>query len=157
MNDKKVISKKKRKKGYLYILLSLLILAIFWFFVILIDSICSNVIYGYYKGEAFIQHPFFQGYDEYSKYYYTRKEDNKFFSRYDKVTKENIEIIELFREDFKKVMEVWNKLDKYDFYEVDIEENDYYLLLSDDLENPYIYELYYYDTKTHVLYVLETS
>ena len=120
MNDRRTIRKKKRKKGYLYILLSLLIIAIFWFFVILIDSICSNVIYGYYKGEAFIQHPF-------------------------------------FREDFKKVMEVWNKLDKYDFYDVDIEENDYYLLLSDDLENPYIYELYYYDTETHVLYVLETS
>ena len=157
MNDKKVDKKKKIKKVFKYILLSLLIISILWFLVFLFEYTYDNVLYGYYKGEAFIQHPFFQGYDEYYKYYYTEKEDRKFYSRYDKVTKENIETIKLFREHFKDIMIFWNKLDKYDFYNIEIKENDYYLLFSDDLEKPYLYELYYYDTQTHILYLLHTS
>ena len=157
MNDKKVDKRKKIKKGFKYILLSLFIISIFLFLIFLFEHIYNNVIYGYYKGEAFIQHPFFQGYDEYYKYYYTEKEDSKFYSRYDKVTKENIEIIKSFQEDFKDIMIFWDKLDKYDFYDIEIKENDYYLLFSDDLEDPYLYELYYYDTQTHILYLLHTS
>lgn len=145
---------KQKIKGFLYILLALFIVSIFWF---LFDYIDSDIIYGYYKGESFIQHPFFQGYDEYYKYYYTKKDDNKFYSKYNKVTKEKIQTIKLFQEDFKETMNDWNKLDKYDFYDVEIEENDYYLLFTDDLEKPFLYELFYYDTETHILYVLHTS
>jgi len=157
MNNKKNNKRKQIKKGLLYTLLALLIVSLFWLIIVLIDHICSNIIYGYYKGEAFIQHPFFQGRDEYYKYYYTEKDDNKFDSRYNKVTKENIKTIKLFQEDFKKAMERWNKLDKYDFYDIEIEENDYYLLFTDNLDNPYLYELYYYDTETHILYLLHIS
>ena len=157
MNNKNNNKRKQIKKVLLYILLTLLIVSIFWLIIVLIDHIYSNIIYGYYKGEAFIQHPFFQGRDEYYKYYYTKKDDGKFYSRYDKVTKENIETIKLFQEDFKETMEDWNKLDKYDFYDIEIEENDYYLLFTDDLDNPYLYELYYYDTETHILYLLHIS
>jgi len=149
--------RKQRKKGFLYILLSLIIVSIFWFIIILIDHIYSNVIYGYYKGESFIQHPFFQGYTEYYKYYYTEKDDEKFCSKYEKVDKEKIEVIKLFREDFKESMILWKKIDKYDFYDIEIEENDYYLLFTDDLEKPFLYELYYYDTETHILYLLHIS
>lgn len=152
---------KKRKKGFIYILISLLIIAIFWslifLFEFLFDYYASNVLYGYYKEERFIQQVGFQGYDEYYKYYYTEKEDTNFFSRYYKVTNENIETIKLFRDDFKEIMVALNKLDKYDFYNIDIEESDYYLLFCEDLENPYTYDLYYYDTETHILYKLHVS
>lgn len=152
MNNNKITKRKQRIKGFLYILLALLIVSIFWF---LFDYYLSNVPYGYHKQEIFIDQVGLQGYDEYYKYYYTKKADEKFYSKYNKVTKENIEKIKLFQENFKKVMERWNKLDKYDFCDVEIEENDYYLLFTDDSEKPY--ELYYYDTETHILYVLHTS
>lgn len=162
MINNKNKNNKKRKKGYIYVLISLLILAIFWALVFLyeflFDYYLSNVIYGYYKEELFIQHGGFQGYDEYYKYYYTEKEDEKFISRYKKVDKESIEIIKLFREDFKETMIALNKLDKYDFNDIDIEENDYYLLFnSSDLDSPSLYNLYYYDTETHILYKLHVS
>lgn len=106
----------------------------------------------------FIQHGGFQGYDEYYKYYYTEKEDEKFISRYKKVDKESIEIIKLFREDFKETMIALNKLDKYDFNDIDIEENDYYLLFNScNLDSPSLYNLYYYDTETYILYKLHVS
>lgn len=159
MNNKK--NNKMKRQGYKYILLSLIILTIFWSLVSLVeflyDYYFNDVIYGYYKEERFIQQGGLQGYTEYYKYYYTEKDDEKFYSKYEKVGKNSIEVIKLFREDFKESMILWKKLDKYDFYDIDIEENDYYLLLTDDSEKPYLYDLYYYDTETHILYVLHIS
>lgn len=151
----------KNPKIILCISLILLIILILFFNYLLSDK---NVIKGYFKSEIHGDKYGFQHYLEYYKYYYKQKKDTDFYKLYDKVNKENISEIKLYYNDFKDRMNKQNRLKEYDFNDNIIDENDYFILFDKnnrEFEKKYAkfyyYSLYFYDTNSHILYVLNCS
>ena len=101
---------------------------------------------------------------EYYKYYYKVENDADFHELYSKVNYENIDEIKLYYNDFKERMKAQNRLDEYDFNENDIDENDYFIIYDKNNRDYgtkyakfYHYTVYFYDTSSHILYVLHSS
>ena len=154
----------KKSKIILFVLLIILIILVFT--IIFLDYLLSdsNVIKGYFKSETYGDKYGFQHYLEYYKYYYEPKKDVDFYKLYDKVNKENINEIKLYYNNFKERMDKQNRLQEYDFNENIIDESDYFILFDKNNRNfgknyakYYYYTLYFYDTSSHILYVLQSS
>ncbi len=154
----------KKSKIILFVLLIILIILVFT--IIFLDYLLSdsNVIKGYFKSETYGDKYGFQHYLEYYKYYYEPKKDVDFYKLYDKVNKENINEIKLYYNNFKERMDKQNRLQEYDFNENIIDESDYFILFDKNNRNfgknyakYYYYTLYFYDTSSHILYVLYNS
>ncbi len=154
----------KKSKIMLFVLSIILIMLVFT--IIFLDYLLSdrNVIKGYFKSETYGDKYGFQHYLEYYKYYYEPKKDADFYKLYDKVNKENINEIKLYYNNFKERMDKQNRLQEYDFNENIIDESDYFILFDKNNRNfgknyakYYYYTLYFYDTNSHILYVLYNS
>ena len=151
----------KKSNIILYVSLLLLVFAILFLYYLLSDR---NVIKGYFKSETYGDKYGFQHYLEYYKYYYKPKNDADFYKLYDKVNKENINEIKLYYNNFKERINKQNRLKEYDFNDNIIDENDYFILFDKNNRNFgknyakfYYYTLYFYDTSSHILYVLYSS
>ena len=123
-----------------------------------------DVIKGYFKSEKYGDKYGFQHYLEYYKYYYEPKKDVDFYKLYDKVNKENINEIKLYYNNFKERMSKQNRLEEYDFNDNIIDENDYFILFDKNNRDFgknyakfYYYTLHFYDTSSHILYVLYST
>ena len=152
----------KKSKIILFVLLIILLIFVILFF----DYILSdrNIINGYFKSETYGDKYGFQHYLEYYKYYYKPEKDTDFYTLYNKVNNENINEIKLYYNDFKERMNNQNRLNDYDFNDNSIDENDYFLLFDKnnrDFGKKYAkffyYTLYFYDTNSHILYVLHCN
>ena len=153
------------KKSKIIIIVSLiiilLILAILFLNYLLSDT---NIIKGYFKSEVYGDKYGFQHYLEYEKYYYKADKDANFDTIYNKVNNEDIDEIKLYYNNFKERMNKQNRIDEYDFNDNIIDTNDYFILFDKNnrdfgkkYEKFYYYTLYFYDTSSHILYVLQCS
>ncbi len=153
----------KKTKIILFVLLIiiLLIFIILFFNYLLSDK---NIINGYFKSETHGDKYGFQHYLEYYKYYYQTEKDTDFNTLYNKINNQNIDEIKLYYNNFKERMNVQNRLEEYDFNDNIIDENDYFILYDKNNRDFgkkyakfYYYTLYFYDTSSHILYVLHCS
>ena len=151
----------KKSNIILYVSLLLLVFAILFLYYLLSDR---NVIKGYFKSETYGDKYGFQHYLEYYKYYYKKEKDKDFDMQYNKVNNKDIDEIKLYYNDFKERMNEQDRLEEYDFNDNIIDENDYFILFDKNNRNFgknyakfYYYTLYFYDTSSHILYVLYNS
>ncbi len=154
------------KKSKVIFSVALIILILLVFTILFLDYLLSdrNVINGYFKSDIYGDKYGFQHYLEYYKYYYNPEKDADFYKLYDEVNKENINEIKLYYNDFKERMNKQNRLKEYDLSDNIIDENDYFILFDKNNRNFgknyakfYYYTLYFYDTSSHILYVLYNS
>ena len=147
------------------IILSILLIILLMFIILFFDNLLkdTNIIKGYFKSEAYGDKYGFQHYLEYYKYYYNTERDSDFDKLYCKVNNTDINEIKLYCNDYKERMNKQNRLDEYDFNDNIIDENDYFILFDKSnrnfgkkYERFYYYTLYFYDTSSHVLYVLKS-
>ena len=151
----------KKLKIIISISVIILIVAILFLNYLLSDR---DVIKGYFKSEKYGDKYGFQHYLEYYKYYYKKEKDKEFDMQYNKVKNEDIDEIKLYYNDFKERMEKQNRLEEFDFDISSIDENDYFILydrnnrdFGDYYAKFYYYTLHFYDTSSHILYVLYSS
>ncbi len=151
----------KKSKIFLFIFIIILLV----FVILLFDNLLkdTNIIKGYIKTESYGDKYGFQHYLEYYKYYYNPEKDLEFDALYCKVNNEDIEEIKLYYNDYKERISKQDRLDEYDFNEDIIDENDYFILYDKSnrnfgkkYEKFYYYILYFYDTGSHILYVLKS-
>ena len=158
---------KSLKIIYLFFIIIIVFLARFVLDSLLIGYFARGkyVIGGYYDSEIYVDDDYmFQEYNAYYKYHYRQKEDNKFYKLYNKVSSENIEEIKMYYNDFKSKIDFKERIKEVDFKEDNIKEGDYFLIRDYNNMNTRVYyekfhhyNVYYYDIKTHILYVLHTS
>ena len=151
----------KKLKIIIYILLIMLVAAILFLNYLLSDG---NVIKGYFKSEKYGDKYGFQHYLEYYKYYYEKEKDKEFNMQYYKVKNEDINEIKLYYNDFKERMEKQKRLEEFDLDISIIDESDYFILydrnnrdFGDYYAKFYYYTLHFYDTSSHILYVLYST
>ena len=123
---------KNLKKIYLFLIIIIVFLAKFVFDSLLMGYFARDkyVIGGYYDSEIYVDDDYmFQEYTAYYKYHYKQKDVNKFYKMYNK-----------------------------------LKEGDYFLIRDYNNMNTRVYyekfhhyNVYYYDIKTHILYVFHTS
>ena len=115
------------------------------------DSREDQVLKGFSNCEEYYSDGF-QDYTDYCKYYYSKKEDEKFAEShyYSIVTKENIDNIKKYFNEFPS--ELMGDSNMYDFDFTKITEGDYYNIKEDSNDDNY--SVYLYDSDEHVLYYI---
>lgn len=106
-----------------------------------------------------------QDYTDYAKYIYKDNNEIKNNTNYDTVKKENIENIKEYFNEFKNIMESEERLNEYDFNTNQINEGDYYKIVTK--EGQYIgdtkydkfddYSVYFYDIDKNTLYYIHSN
>lgn len=120
---------------------------------------------GYTDKEEHYDQDGFQDYTDYAKYIYPSQEIIINDSEYEKITKDDIENIEGYFENFRNWMRVCNRLDEYDFDESIINEGDYIRIktkegqkIGDSKYEKYEnYSIYYFDLETLTLYYIHNN
>ena len=122
----------------------IIVILSFLVFIILMDRFLeydNRILKGYYKSEEYLDPFQFRGYINFYKYYYTSENDSCFQNSnlYEQVKPEDIEELKSFFNNFKKWMEVEERSSEYDFEISGYKKFDYY-------------NVYFYDTNSHILY-----
>ena len=142
----------------------IIVILSFLVFIILMDRFLeydNRILKGYYKSEKYLDPFQFRGYINFYKYYYTSENDSCFqnYNLYEQVKPEDIEELKSFFNNFKKWMEVEERSSEYDFDISSIDENDFFIICTKEISGYKkfdYYNVYFYDTDSHILYEIYT-
>lgn len=120
---------------------------------------------GYIDKQEYYDKNGFQDYTDYAKYIYSSEDIIENNNDYKKITKEEIEIIKGYFENFYSFIKTSNRLDEYDFDENIINEGDYIRIITKEgkkigdskYEKYDNYSIYFFDVETLTLYYIHNN
>ncbi|MCL2014004.1 MAG: hypothetical protein FWG69_03340 [Oscillospiraceae bacterium] len=160
--------KKNRRKAMLFISIILLLFTTGCDFAEILfdvpDALYAPDISGYFHKEIYMDEEGFRDVTDFCIYYYDEEAIKKFetHEKFKMVTKDDIEYIGGFFENFSEALANLKHNDKFTFdYKQQIKDGDYYFLIIKDPNEIYgeyhDYDIYYVDMEKHTLYFIHSN